>query len=412
MRPETWTRWPAREGPAGEPSTPARRVLSLIGRAVLVGVLAWGTFAPGDRHGWGVAAAALGLVVALAQAAAFLRAGREQWLRSSLALAATLLATAWAADLGHAHLLANFLWCGLGLTALIRLPLVAALPVAALSLGSYALASGDGWPAVSATVGGLALFGYLLRLDGEARGAAVRLLRQERAARSAEAESAALAERARIAREIHDVLAHSLSAQLVHLEAARLMLDAGADRARVRDRVVAARRMAQDGLTETRQALSALRGEFTPVGEYLVGLAEGERAGLTVTGTPRPLAAEAGLAVRRTAQEALTNVRKHASGARCTLELRYLEGVVELEVRNAAARAARAEQRAGQPPGPAPGAGAGGGAGARVEPVAGLAESGSGYGLLGMRERAELLGGTLLAGPDEGGWRVLLRMPG
>ncbi|GGV27990.1 two-component sensor histidine kinase [Kitasatospora herbaricolor] len=412
MPPQTWTRWPAREGPAGEPSTPARRALSLIGRGVLVGVLVWGTFAPGDQHGWGVAVAALGLVAALAQAAAFLRAGRERWLRSSLTLAATLLATAWAADLGQAHLLANFLRCGLGLTALIRLPLVAALPVAALSLGSYALASGDGWPAVSATVGGLALFGYLLRLDGEARGAAVRLLRQERAARAAEAESAALAERARIAREIHDVLAHSLSAQLVHLEAARLMLDAGADRARVRERVVAARRMARDGLTETRQALSALRGEFTPVGEYLVGLAEGERAGLTVTGTPRPLAAEAGLAVRRTAQEALTNVRKHAAGARCTLELRYLEGVVELEVRNAAARAARAEQRAGQAPGAAPGAGAEEGAGARVEPVAGLAESGSGYGLLGMRERAELLGGTLLAGPDEGGWRVLLRTPG
>src|SRR5207244_10656191 len=54
---------------------------------------------------------------------------------------------------------------------------------------------------------------------------AQRLLAQERAARAAEAESAALAERARIAREIHDVLAHSLSAQLVHLEAARLLIE-------------------------------------------------------------------------------------------------------------------------------------------------------------------------------------------
>ena len=148
------------------------------------------------------------------------------------------------------------------------------------------------------------------------RGAAAqRLLEQQLAARAAEAESAALAERARIAREIHDVLAHSLSAQLVHLEAARLMLDRGAEREQIRERVVAARRMAQDGLVETRQALSALRGEFTPVGEFLVELARTqERAVLTVHGTPRPLAAEAGLAVRRTAQEALTNVRKHASG--------------------------------------------------------------------------------------------------
>ncbi len=71
------------------------------------------------------------------------------------------------------------------------------------------------------------LAGYVLRLDAEARGSAQRLLAQERAAREAEAESAALAERARIAREIHDVLAHSLSAQLVHLEAARLLIERG-----------------------------------------------------------------------------------------------------------------------------------------------------------------------------------------
>lgn len=109
-----------------------------------------------------------------------------------------------------------------------------------------------------------------------------------------------------------------------------------------------------------------------------------------MTGTPRPLTAEPGLAVRRTAQEALTNVRKHAPGARCSVELRYLERVVELEVRNS--RPSRG-QAAGEP---APGE---------------LAASGSGYGLLGMRERAELLGGTLLAGPEDGGWRVLLRVP-
>ncbi len=186
------------------------------------------------------------------------------------------------------------------------------------------------------------------------------------------------------------MLAHSLSAQLVHLEAARLMLDAGTDRAQIRERVVAARRMAQDGLVETRQALSALRGEFTPVGEFLVELAERERAPLTVTGTPRPLAAEAGLAVRRTAQEAVTNVRKHAPGARCSVELRYLDDAVELEVRNTRAPRGQSagELSAGE-----------------------LADSGSGYGLLGMRERAELLGGALLAGPEDGGWRVLLRVP-
>ncbi|MFI6447432.1 sensor histidine kinase [Kitasatospora sp. NPDC050543] len=382
---ETWTRWPSREGLARERLSGARLVLSWLSRAALLALLAWGTYSRGAYTGWGATAAALGLAATVALAAGYLRAGREQQLWPALALAAGLLGTAWTAEWGQAYMLADFTWGGLGLTALVRLPFAAAVPVWAAAFGSYTLASWESWLAVSATVGGLTLLGYLLRLDAESRGAAVRLLRQERAARSAEAESAALAERARIAREIHDVLAHSLSAQLVHLEAARLMLDAGTDRAQVRERVVAARRMAQDGLVETRQALSALRGEFTPVGEYLVELTSREHAVLTVEGAPRPLAAEAGLAVRRTALEALTNVRKHAAGGGCTLELRYLADAVELEVCNT--RAPR-----GEAPGP-------------------LADSGSGYGLLGMRERAELLGGSLLAGPEDGGWRVLLRVP-
>ncbi|MFD0328707.1 sensor histidine kinase [Streptacidiphilus monticola] len=92
---------------------------------------------------------------------------------------------------------------------------------------------------------------------------------------------------------------------------------------------------------------------------------------LEVEGVPRPLAAEAGLAVRRTAQEALTNVRKHAPGASARVRLAYAEdGGVQLEVVNG--------------PGRRP---------------AELGDSGSGYGLLGMRERAELLGGELEAGP-------------
>ncbi len=135
-----------------------------------------------------------------------------------------------------------------------------------VALGSYAVVNDDAWLTTIVTSIGLALAGYVLRLDAEARGSAQRLLAQERAARAAEAESAALAERARIAREIHDVLAHSLSAQLVHLEAARLLIERGADRDQILERVVAARGMARDGLAETRQALSALRGRDVPAG--------------------------------------------------------------------------------------------------------------------------------------------------
>ncbi|MCX4688078.1 histidine kinase [Kitasatospora purpeofusca] len=380
-----WTGWPSREGLEHDADSRPRRILAGLGRLALLTTVCWGTFSDGRYSGRAVVAEVAGLVAAVVLVVGFLYACREQRPVPAYALAAGLSATAWLANAGHAYLLADVLWYGLAVTALIRLPPGPALITAGASLGSYAAVSWAGTLSIAATCGGLLLLGYLLRLDVEARGTARRLLVQERAARAAEAESAALAERARIAREIHDVLAHSLSAQLVHLEAARLMLDAGTDREQVRERVVAARRMAQDGLAETRQALSALRGEFTPVGDYLVELTGRERAEFRVAGMPRPLAAEAGLAVRRTAQEALTNVRKHAPGARCTVELRYLPEEVELEVRDEAA--------------------------GRADVPGGLAESGGGYGLLGMRERAELLGGSLLAGPHEGGWRVLLRVP-
>lgn len=175
----------------------------------------------------------------------------------------------------------------------------------------------------------------MLRLDAEARGSAQRLLAQERAALAAEAESAALVERARIAREIHDVLAHSLSAQLVQLEAARLLIERDADRDQILERVVAARGMAREGLEETRQALSALRGELTPLEGYLTQLVDTVTgAEVTITGEHRPLPAEASQAVRRVAQEALTNVRKHAPGARVRVRLEYGEHQVTLDIRD------------------------------------------------------------------------------
>ncbi|MDH6136056.1 signal transduction histidine kinase [Kitasatospora sp. MAA4] len=382
---ETWTRWPSVEALAQERRSRPRQLLNGFSRTVLVTVIVWGTYATGRFTGWSAVLMAGRLLIIGGLFYLLTRTSRLHRIGPALVAVGALLASAALAHHGGAMLLANAVWCGVAVIGLLRLPLAAALPTCAAALASYAVGSGDGFVAMMATVVGMVLLGYLLRLDGEARSSAQRLVEQELAARAAEAESAALAERARIAREIHDVLAHSLSAQLVHLEAARLMLDRGAEREQIRERVVAARRMAQDGLVETRQALSALRGEFTPVGEFLVELAGAQGAVLTVHGTPRPLVAEAGLAVRRTAQEALTNVRKHASGGACTLRLSYLAHEVELEIRNAAS---------------APG---------EVSPE--LASSGSGYGLLGMRERAELLGGSLLAGPDDGGWRVLLRVP-
>ncbi|MFJ6392111.1 sensor histidine kinase [Streptomyces sp. NPDC091972] len=382
MTANTWTRWPSREALAREATTRPRRLLGWITRSLVLVVLLWGAFNSSHVRGWGVLGAVAGILLCAAVAWALFRTTLAHRLWPSLALYGILLAIAVAAQAADFRAIALVIWCGCAITALERLPIAAALPVTVVALALYAAVNDDVWLTTLATTAGLALAGYVLRLDAEARGNAQRLLNQERAARAAEAESAALAERARIAREIHDVLAHSLSAQLVHLEAARLLIEGGADRDQILERVVAARGMARDGLAETRQALSALRGDMTPLEEFLsrlVGTADGAEA--TISGERRPLPAEASQAVRRVAQEALTNVRKHAPGAKVRMRLEYGEEQVTLVVRDS-----------------------GGSAGE-------LTTSGGGYGLLGMRERAELLGGSLDAGPDDEGFVVTLKVP-
>ncbi|GHE06775.1 sensor histidine kinase [Streptomyces alanosinicus] len=382
MTGNTWTHWPSREALGRAGISRPRRMLAWAVRLLVLALLLWGAF---DQNRVGIVGglvAAAGVLLAGAVSWAFFRTTYQHRLVSSLVLMGVLLALAVAAEATGFRGPALVLWCGCGISALERLPLAAALPVTSVALASYSAFNNDVWLTTAATVVGMALAGYVLRLDAEARGHAQRLLAQERAARAAEAESAALAERTRIAREIHDVLAHSLSAQLVHLEAARLLIENGADRERILERVVAARGMARDGLAETRQALSALRGDLTPLEDFLSELVSGaDGAEVTVTGDRRPLPAEASQAVRRVAQEALTNVRKHAHGAKVHLRLDYSEHEVMLAVRDS---------------GGLPGE---------------LTGSGGGYGLLGMRERAELLGGSLDAGPDEEGFVVTLRVP-
>ncbi|MFI5910733.1 sensor histidine kinase [Dactylosporangium sp. NPDC051541] len=212
-----------------------------------------------------------------------------------------------------------------------------------------------------------------IRRERESRAEQEQLLADE------QAKAAALAERARLAREIHDVLAHSLSALSLQLETAAALLerDRAADAAVIVDR---AGRLARDGLTETRRAVSALRGDPVPLPELLRELASEHE--FTLVGAVRDLTAETGLAFYRSAQEALTNVRKHAPGSRVTVRLEYAAADVRLRVRNTG------------PAGP---------------PTTGLS---SGYGLQGLRERAELAGGTFAAGPCEDGWQVDVRMPG
>ncbi|MEW2048338.1 histidine kinase [Streptomyces sp. NPDC005476] len=382
MTEKVWTRWPSREalGPRGVSRT--RRLLAWAVRLLVVGALSWSALHGSRAHGWAAVAGAGGALVAGGLAWALFRTTLEHRLFPSLALLLMLLGLAAGAEAAEFRSPAVVLWCGCAIAALERLPLGAALPAASVGFAAFAVVNDDPGVTTAAAIGGMALAGYALRLDAEARGNAQRLLAQERAARMAEAESAALAERARIAREIHDVLAHSLSAQLVHLEAARLLIERGADREQILERVVAARGMARDGLEETRQSLSALRGELTPLEDFLTDLVRAsDGAEVTVGGERRPLPVEASQAVRRVAQEALTNTRKHAPGAKVRVRLEYGSHEVTLHVRDS-----------GGPPGE-------------------LAGAGGGYGLLGMRERAELLGGSLAAGPDEEGFVVTLKVP-
>jgi signal transduction histidine kinase len=228
-----------------------------------------------------------------------------------------------------------------------------------------------------------------------AQARAEELLEQLRASQAAQAKTAALAERAKLAREIHDILAHALSGLVLSLDTMELLGQKAEDHetmAKIGEQVARAQRIARDGLADTRRAIAALRGDELPGPALLDQLvqetsaATGIKAVLTVTGERQPLPPEIGLAVYRTAQEALVNTAKYAGpAARAELSLRYRQTEVELAVQDE--RTAEAK-----PPGPA-----------------GLTFGG--YGLTGMRERAELLGGELTAGPTEAGFGVLLRLP-
>jgi signal transduction histidine kinase len=223
-----------------------------------------------------------------------------------------------------------------------------------------------------------------LRMRGEQAECLVEELRESR---EAEAEAAKLGERARVARDLHDVLAHSLSALALQLEAARLLArDRGADGEVVRA-IETAHRLAANGLDEARRSISALRGDELPGPERLGALAEtfGDRVSFSVTGEPHELGSEARIAVYRTAQEALTNVRRHSAADSVEISLDYDAEGTTLVVADH-------------------------GPGAPVLAV-GTPPRGSGYGLTGMRERAELLGGRLSAGPTDDGFRVELWLP-
>jgi signal transduction histidine kinase len=217
------------------------------------------------------------------------------------------------------------------------------------------------------------------------------LAAQLSAEREHSAHLAVLDERNRIAREMHDVVAHSVSLMVVQAGAARRMIESEPDRSRAA--LLAAEDAGRQALAELRRVLGLLRGSPDPVElEPQPGLAQLEplverarASGLdvevSVRGCPRELPAGVDLAVYRVVQEALTNTLKHAGAARALVDLDWSDDSLALAVVDDGAGAAVPAQR-------------------------------SGHGLLGMRERVAAYGGEVEAGPEQpGGFAVRARIP-
>jgi signal transduction histidine kinase len=254
-------------------------------------------------------------------------------------------------------------------------------------------------PAISATLLCLllAVTGQFIRRGRESQARTEVLMAQLEDARDGEAAAAALAERSRIAGELHDVLAHSLSGLALQLQGARKLAEREPVSDGLRAVIERSAELAKAGLADARQAVGALRGDRLPTLDQLGALVEdfrnntGADATLHIDGTRRPLPAEASLALFRGVQEALTNITRYAPGATASITLRYAPGRTLLTVEDHALRPEA---------GPASGSG---------PPI--LAAAGGGYGLAAMRERAQRAGGTARAGPTAGGWRVELEVP-
>jgi signal transduction histidine kinase len=199
-------------------------------------------------------------------------------------------------------------------------------------------------------------------------------------------ELATAKERNRLAREIHDSLGHYLTVINVQIEAARAVMDS--DRARALACLGKAQSLTQEGLAEVRRSVAALHAlptENRPLAEALAGLAEECRASgiaidLTISGTPRQIGPQAELTLYRAAQEGLTNMRKHAQATRAIIALDYTaDNLVRVVIE---------------------------------DDGVGANDAKSGFGLLGVRERAQILGGSVRTTTSRGrGFKLEVELP-
>lgn len=432
------------------PTARQRRADLLIGSAVVAAALlnvvlvrSVGAFPFGVRRGigemlaWAAAVTvpllwrrtypeAVVLVTAVVFIAGQVRGAQESEIASGAINAAIYAVGAWGRDRGRARwvrvsvLGAMFVWLAVSwLVAAHRIP-PGGIPAATGELPALLSAIVNSVLINMLVLGFAYLFGETAWLAAR-REYQLRVQADElRTARAAAEERAVFGERVRIARELHDVVAHHVSVMGIQAAAARRAMGKDADKAR--GALASVEQSARTAVDELHVMLGALRdsgavGASTstgagtgtgtgggdngtgtktgteaelvdPAGVERVGdlveraRAAGLRSGLAVSGDPVPLPASMSQTVYRVVQEAVTNTLKHASASAVDIRVRYLAGEVELDVTDDGVGGRREPGRLG------------------------------GLGLVGMRERVALHGGTVEAGPrDGGGFRVRVRIP-
>jgi signal transduction histidine kinase len=278
--------------------------------------------------------------------------------------------------------------------AITRLPFNAGVAIGGavtVALGAVTALAGSSSSAVAAGTLVTVLLGVVAQFLKQSRESQDRteiLLAQLEDARDEQARAAAVAERGRIASELHDVLAHSLSGAAIQLQGARKLADREHATPPLSDAIDRAGELVKAGLANARQAVGALRGDALPTVVQIPSLIDSCKADmnldvtLRIEGDARTLPANPSLALYRGAQEALTNVARYAPRACTTVTVRYEHDCTRLSVDNGVSAAV---------------------------PRQGM---GGGRGLEGLRERIERAGGTMSAGPTSDGWRVEIEVPG
>ncbi|GJF10755.1 hypothetical protein NGTWS1803_17980 [Mycolicibacterium cyprinidarum] len=306
------------------------------------------------------------------------------WLAWTTCIAILLFATSTPIEGDFAPVLLSVLTGVVGSVASARgrtLATVAAIALLGVAAATHRIET----PALYLSFVGIGwLVGYLMRVQQQ-------LLIEQRQTQEKLSEHAAADERRHIAREVHDVIAHSLSVTLLHITGARRSLQMDRDIDDAVDSLEQAERLGRQAMADIRRTVGLLdsaTGNVTPepgVSDIHTLVEDFVRAGLSISlvasGQQDRISAAAGLALYRIAQESLANVAKHAPEAPTEMTLAVSGDSVTLTVAN-------------------------------VLPVPAVAATDDeGRGMRGMRQRVELLGGTIDAGPAGEGWAVRVVVP-